>query len=67
MLHLKKAGINMSTWFTRQSPHRASGEDRDADLLRKHGSEVKADAMTRNFSQKSVHDQVLYKETPGGL
>ena len=67
MLLLKKAGMKVSTWFTRQSPRRASGEDRDADLLRKHGSEMKADAMTWNFSQKSVHVQVLYKETTGGL
>lgn len=67
MLLLKKAGMKVSTWFTRQSPHRASGEDRDADLFRKHGSEMKADAMTRTFSRKSAHDQVLYKETTGRL
>ena len=59
MLLLKKGGMKVSTWFTRQSPHRASGEDGDADLFRKHGSEMKAEAMTRNFRQKSVHDQVL--------
>lgn len=67
MLLLKKAAMKVSTWFTRQSPHRASGEDGDADLFRKHGSEMKADAMTQNFSQQSVHDQVLEKETTGGL
>lgn len=37
MLLLKKAGMKVSTCFTRQSPHRASGEDGDADLVESMG------------------------------
>lgn len=48
--------------------HRGSLERTDTLIfLGKLGSEVKADALTWHLSQKSVHDQVLCKETTGGL
>lgn len=48
--------------------HRRSMERTDMLIFfEKLGSEIKADALTWHLSQKSVHDQVLYEETTGGL